>query len=202
MRIFIYSLIVATAVFCVYFWYTSPEWSKDAETEMKRSEAIDYCKKLKEPGHWDHTDWRLPTSSELSAKELDKNKYWASDSADEDTEAKMSVICIRNMPEKAEDKCIELCITKDFTWCSPTRSLSWEDADKYCRSIHHDGKTGWRMPDSNEFQDLEQNLDKCFKKDPPQRFWRSGGTEYYWDRFNPTGNGIVSVADSICVRKN
>jgi hypothetical protein len=226
----------------MYFWHNSPEWSNDADTEVKRSEAVDYCKNLKEPGHWDHTDWRLPTSSELSAKKLDKNKYWASDSAEENPEAKMSVICVRNMQEKAEEKepentvlpeesdqtqpsppkdpdppdklpkqgngkCKTTFTIQDLTWCITTRKgLSWEETNQYCGNIQHGGKTSWRLPDSNEFQVLKPNFGKYFSasEDPPQRFWRSGGEEYYWDRFaeQPTTNGRVSSADSICVRKN
>ena len=96
-------IAIAIVTASAYVYIQTPEWSREGG-EMKRSEAIDYCKNLKEPGHCDHTDWRLPTSSELSAKELDKSKYWASDSADENPEAKMSVICVRNMPEKAEER--------------------------------------------------------------------------------------------------
>ena len=257
MRIFIYSLIVATAVFCVYFWHNTPEWSNVANAEMKRSEAIDHCKNLKEPGHWEHTDWRLPTSSELAAKELDNNKYWASDSANLDTEAKMSVICVRNMPEKAEEEIVakdentvspeetgqtppsrgkkEDSTTSDkpkpeqtaksgrykkckrtFTiegdpnliWCYlATTKRSKEEAKQYCEAIQHEGKTGWRLPTSNELDNLKPDYEKYFPDSdyPPQLFCISRGKGLYWDRFaaeQPNQNDKVKEAHCICVHKN
>lgn len=107
----------------------------------------------------------------------------------------------KEQPKKKQPKTTEECIKpftdSGLTWCHASKArLSWEQANRYCRNIQYDGKTGWHLPDSDDFKAVN------FSDEEPQRFWRSGEKEYYWDRLEPNQNRHVNTADTICVRKN
>ena len=119
-------------------------FSNDAKETMNILEALYYCDDLKENGA---SDWRLPTTEELSGLNKNEGNYWASDRNKIETyylnEAKawlydfsakkkeesvlsttMNVVCVRNNDDKRDKNA---CKFADNEWKNNKNIESWID---------------------------------------------------------------------------
>lgn len=92
--------------------------------------------------------------------------------------------------------------TEGKSWCDGAGTRKrWVEAYEYCRSINKNGKTGWRLPNIEELQLLNQEISL-----KGTSYWCAGKLNGYWNKDidNNTANETnpENTKPFYCVRNN